>query len=64
MLLGCPYVGNKKRRRSNLRREKVSEMLSAYRRDSRKPCEDKAAHADNEGRFAYTEVVNHVCDYN
>jgi hypothetical protein len=39
-------------------------MLSAYRRDSRKPREDKATRADNEGGFACAEVVNHVRDYN
>jgi hypothetical protein len=48
----------------DLRHEKVDETLSAYRRDSRKPLEDKATNADNERGFARAEGVDHVRDYN
>jgi hypothetical protein len=51
-MLGSPYVTNKKTPQGNLRREKVREVLSVCRRDSRKPCEDKATHTNDEGRFA------------
>ena len=57
-------IKNKNAAGSNLRRVKVKVMLSAYRRDSRKPCEDKATHANDQWGFACTEVVNHVRDYN
>jgi hypothetical protein len=39
-------------------------MLSAYRRDSRRCCENEAAYANDEGRFACEKFVYHVRDYN
>jgi hypothetical protein len=56
--------GLNKNAAGDLRHRKVDEVLSAYRRDSRKPLEDKATNANDERGFARAETVDHVHDYN
>jgi len=42
---------------------KIKQLISAYRRDSRRPPSDKATNSDEQRGFPDTEVVNHSRDY-